>query len=90
MALAIKRVSDLDIGCFGPGVAVTGSPDTYTNFLNNQRIGDLCIGPGPGVCITGSPDVFTNSIPQHRLSDIVLYGCGPHISITGSPDTFAD
>lgn len=90
MALPVKRITDLDIGCKGPGIGIIGSPDVFSNNLNNQRLGDLCIGPGPGICITGSPDVFTDKLPQHRVSDIVIYGCGPHISITGSPNVFAD
>ena len=90
MALPVKRIVDLDVGCFGVGVGITGSPNVYTNSLNNQRLSDLCVGPGIGICVTGSMDVFTNSLPQHRVADIVMYGCGPHISITGSTDTFAD
>jgi len=90
MALPVKRITDLDVGCFGIGVGITGSPDVYTNSLNNQRVTDLCVGPGIGACVTGSFDVFTNSLPQHRVTDIVMYGCGPHVSITGSIDTYAD
>jgi len=90
MPLPVKRITDIDVGCLGPGVGITGSPNVFSNYLNNQRIGDLCVGPGVGVCITGSPDVFTNDIPQHRVTDTVIYFCGPHVSITGSPNVFAD
>ena len=56
------RLTDLRIMPCGPiDNAITGSPDTFNNMLNNARLYDLAVNAcGVGVVVQGSPDTFNN------------------------------
>jgi uncharacterized Zn-binding protein involved in type VI secretion len=65
-----------------PTVVITGSPDTFTGFLPQARLGDLtspcpvcCMIP-PGKIVQGSMTVFVNKIPASRVDDQVICGLG--------------
>ena len=67
-----------------------GSPDTFVNNRNVQRIGDKtsCTDPASA----GSPTVFCNGIAVHRLGD-ATGGHGswvPNASATASTNVFCD
>lgn len=94
------RVSDTSIGTCSigapccphnwVGVAITGSPDGFTNSLPTCRVNDLVSTTCPhcpiGIMMPGSPNKTMNSLSAHRLGDIVILGCGTGVTITASPD----
>jgi len=100
----VTRVNDLTIGVGShggkccphtiTGVVMIGSPDVFSNDLNNGRIGDIAIHDCPhcpiGILLTGSSDVYANGIPFSRLGDQVNEVCGSGTVITASSDVFAN
>jgi uncharacterized Zn-binding protein involved in type VI secretion len=83
------RLTDL---CTGHGPCpprpiIEGSPDVFTNNLNQTRMGDNyaihCLHGG--VLVSDSPDVYTNNRQTGRVTDPV--SCGSN-AMTGSPDVF--
>jgi len=93
----VLRVTDICSGhgpCWESRKAITGSPDVYTDGLQNHRLNDLWETHGSGDCqphdgklASGSETVFTNGLPQGRIGDAV--NCGS-IGVTGSETVFVD
>jgi uncharacterized Zn-binding protein involved in type VI secretion len=78
-------------GCWPPRPLGEGSPNVFTNFLNQARVTDTyvphCCGTPchPGDIVDGSETVFVNFLKTARQSDPVDCGsrCDGH-----SPDVF--
>ena len=84
------RLTDVCTGhsCYPPRPSITGSPDVFTNNLNQMRLTDLyavhcCSGCHGGYLAAGSGSVFVNNLPAGREGDAV--SCGGAAS-NHSPD----
>jgi len=79
-------------GCFPPRPTVAGSPDVFTNNLNQIRLTDpydshgcvVCV-PHGGTLAAGSGTVYVNNLPAGRQGDPV--DCGGAADVH-SPDTY--
>lgn len=59
--LAQARLTDITQGwCGHTGTIVTGSPNVFTNGLNNARVGDQVTGCNIGNIITGNSSHIIN------------------------------
>jgi uncharacterized Zn-binding protein involved in type VI secretion len=78
-------------GCYPPRPLAVGSPNVFTNFLNQGRQTDTynahCCGPAchGGEIVKGSATVFANFLQVARQSDPV--DCGSRCDVH-SPDVF--
>lgn len=75
------------------GAIVEGSPDVFTNGLQQARDGDLvhhnCPHCGTGRIEASSKTVFVNEKKIARLGDVVTYPGGSGVIIESSPDVFS-
>lgn len=86
---AATRLGDNCTGhdCFPPRPSIQGSPDVYTNAIQQVRVGDAfdkhCCGScHPGNLAAGSGSVYVNSQPAGRIGDQV--NCGSRVAIGSS------
>lgn len=103
MELPVARVTDRHAGtcdhgapCCPHGVTgpiVEGSPDVFTNNLQQARDGDLvhhnCPHCGIGWIVASSETVFVNSKKIARLHDVVIYPGGSGKIIESSKNVFS-
>lgn len=75
------------------GTIVEGSPDVFTNGLQQARDGDLvhhnCPHCGIGWIVASSETVFVNDKKIARLGDVVTYPGGSGKIVKSSTDVFA-
>lgn len=75
------------------GPIVEGSPNVFTNGLQQARDNDLvhhnCPHCGIGWIVASSETVFVNSKKIARLGDVVIYPGGSGKIVKSSPDVFA-
>jgi len=82
MAAAFRQTDMLTAHphCYPPTVAQTGSPDVYTNMLQQMRVGDPGVihgahcPPHQPKMVAGSGTVYVNGKPACRVGDAAHCG----------------
>lgn len=99
MSLSLSRLNDVGVGtccchsgptCIGmTGILITGSPDVFTEGLQNSRVTDIMLGGcgHVGIMVTGSPTVNINGLGAVRLTD-TFTGCFTGVIVSGASKTF--